>query len=173
MNMKMDNISRRTMLAGSAMAAAFAGLAPLVANAGIVTSGYAHDTLTIGLFSADISSLAVNKALHPMAQQFARLEEAEAEAVGGLLLGAGAAKPKRPDALAETFDKLKEMEPGTGFDRLYLRSEIDGHQELLKIQKRRVAEGKAGIDTTIATILVPFIDSHLAMLQAVENSMAK
>ncbi|TNB47446.1 DUF4142 domain-containing protein [Martelella lutilitoris] len=170
--MNMTNISRRKVIIGGAVAAAHAALAPVVAEANIVTSGYAHDTLTIGLFSADISRLAVNKALHPMVQQFARLEASEAEAVGDLLLGAGAATPKRPDALAETLARLKKMDPGTSFDLHYVRAEIDGHEDLLKIQKRRVAEGKAGIDTTMATLLVPFIETHLAMLQAVENSIA-
>nr|WP_272211979.1 DUF4142 domain-containing protein [Marinicella sp. W31]MDC2877871.1 DUF4142 domain-containing protein [Marinicella sp. W31] len=160
------------MMIGGAMAAAFTGLAPMVANANIVTSNYASSTLTIGLFSGDISKLAVNKAVHPMVQHFARLEQEETSAVGGLLLGAGAAKPDRPETLADTLKKLKAMDPGTKFDRLYLRSEIDGHEELLKIQKQRVKEGKAGMDTTIATILVPFIESHLVMLHAARNSMA-
>ncbi|MBB4122108.1 DUF4142 domain-containing protein [Martelella radicis] len=171
--MNMTNISRRKVIGSGAVAAALAALAPVVAEANIVTSGYAHDTLTIALFSADISKLAINKALHPMVQQFARLEASEAEAVGNLLLGAGAIMPKRPDALAETLTTLKKMDPGTGFDLHYVRAEIDGHEDLLKIQKRRVAEGKAGIDTTIATLLVPFIETHLAMLQAVENSIAR
>ncbi|PRX06522.1 UNVERIFIED_ORG: uncharacterized protein DUF4142 [Martelella mediterranea] len=172
MNMTTTDLNRRRVLIGSAMAAAFTGLAPVIANANIVTSDYADKTLTIGLFSGDISTLASKKAVHPMVQQFARLEEGEATAVGGLLLGAGAAKPERPKEFAHTLAELKKMDPGTKFDLLYVKSEIDGHEALLKIQKQRVKEGKTGMDTTIATILVPFIESHLVMLQAVRNSMA-
>lgn len=166
------NLSRRSLMIGSAMAATLTGLVPIMAHADDAAAEYASHTLKIGLFSGDISALASTKATHPMVQHFARLEEGEATAVGGLLLGAGATKPERPKVFAETLTKLNDMKPGSDFDLLYIKSEIDGHEALLEIQKKQVKAGGSGMDATIATILVPFIESHLVMLHAARNSVA-
>ncbi|AJY45954.1 DUF4142 domain-containing protein [Martelella endophytica] len=170
----MSNIdmSRRRIMIGGAMAGALAALVPAAAMASAPKENYAERTLTIGLFSGDISALAAIKAAHPVVQRFAKLEHDEASAVGGLLLGAGAATPQRPRDFADTVAKLKQMDRGTAFDLLYVDTEIEGHKALLGIQAGQVKVGGSGLDVTVATILVPFIESHLDMLHAVRTDLS-
>lgn len=169
-----QTVSRRRLLMGGAMTAALAGLTPSLASAasaGTLNANYAEETLKIGLFSGDISALAENKASHSQVKQFASLEYDEASAVGGLLLGAGASKPERPKHFADTLARLTKMDAGDRFDRMYLVAEIEGHQELLMIQKAEAASAGEGIAKTISTVLVPFIESHLVMLKTLHQGL--
>ncbi len=165
------HISRRNLLVGSAVAATLTGVAPGLVSAATAPTpaDYSAKTLTIGLFSGDISALAKEKATNPGLKQFAGLEYDEASAVGGLLLASGASKPSRPDDLTRTFSALREMKPGDAFDHLYLAAEIKGHTQLLEIQKQQAGVHADGLDHTVSTIMVPFIESHLAMLQQIKS----
>lgn len=165
------SFDRRTILTGAALA--------LPASAGLLASSVAHaggswvvDTLRIGTFSGDISTLAVEKLTNPAALEFAKVELEEAKAVGGLLLGAGYTPPPRPENLKKLQAELEAMEAGVEYDRKYLAVELQGHETLRPTQAAEIAHGRPGEDKTIATVLLPLVNSHIAMIKYTQGIVA-
>ncbi|KZL21469.1 hypothetical protein PsAD2_00764 [Pseudovibrio axinellae] len=133
-------------------------------------SEYTTKTLTISPFSLAISDLAMKKASNPMVQLFAKLEAGEQTAVSQVIVSTGATPPARPAALENIYQKL-DAASGADFDRLYISTEITGHEELLSVQLPEAGKKPVNVDVATATILVPFIHTHLAMLSEIQKQL--
>ena len=134
------------------------------------STDYTNKTLTISLFSLAISEMAVTKAANPQVHQFAELESEEQTAVSHVIESTGATPPPRPAALEDIYKKL-EAASGSDFDRLYISTEITGHEDLLKIQMPESGKKPVNVDVATATILVAFIHTHLAMLAEIRKQI--
>ncbi|MAM11487.1 MAG: hypothetical protein CML23_13700 [Rhizobiaceae bacterium] len=170
-------LCRRNIFIGGAVTAAMTALTSVSASVSALADEppdeYCEQTLKLDLFSCDISELAAKKAVHPVVYKFAELESEEAQAIAGVLLKAGGLRPERPDALSQTVDTLKRMDPGPAFDLAYIEHQIDNHKSLLKVQKREVDDAsREGVQKTVATVLVPLIASHLDMLHTAHADLA-
>ncbi|SDR35926.1 DUF4142 domain-containing protein [Pseudovibrio sp. Tun.PSC04-5.I4] len=172
MNTGKLQISRRKTLIGLSGA--------LLATPALITSAsadhhaggeYVDKTLTISPFSLAISEMAETKASNPLVRQFAKLEKGEQTAVSHLIESTGAIAPPRPPALEDIYKKL-EAASGEDFDRLYISTEIIGHEDLLAVQMPESGKNPINVNVATATILVPFIHTHLTMLAEIRKQIS-
>ncbi len=139
---------------------------------------YKRYTLAAGSLSKQSSQLAMQKSENAKVKQFAGFEVAEQTAIAQVLTN----QLKPGDAAFDDrqAEALKELQgaPGAGFDKAYIKAQIDGHSELLGIQQSFL-DGK-GQDTAsmlssdtahIATLAKAVIEMHLAMLKDLNNTI--
>jgi putative membrane protein len=84
--------------------------------------------------------VALQRAQHPKVKEFAQLETAEPETVADVLkaINAAADMTAAPQVGGEApglLQKLKESQRSI-FDREYIQAQLNGHQELFKIQEQ-------------------------------------
>jgi putative membrane protein len=124
--------------------------------------GRETEALGGGEFAMQTSGLALRRARHPRLRKFARLETSEQLAYAAALGARHGGVPLRP--YQKALLRLSETPAGPAFDRAYLRGQILGHRELLRIN-RSLASGGRGIVRSVATVAVPAIETHLAILR--------
>ncbi len=134
------------------------------------STDYTNKTLTISPFSLAISEMATVKAANPLVRQFAELESEEQTAVSKVIESTGATPPPRPANLDDIYRKL-EAASGDDFDRLYISTEITGHEDLLAVQTPEAGKNPVNVDVATATILIAFIHTHLAMLAEIRKQI--
>ena len=126
---------------------------------------YEKSTLLIGSFSKSISEMASQKAKNKMLREFAGYEIAEQTAIAEVLKNELDPKPPNPtDKQQEMLHKLGN-ETGESFDKAYIKAEIEGHEQLLALQKAYLdIHGFKSDGGHIAKLAETVIDMHLAML---------
>jgi putative membrane protein len=184
---------RRHLLLGAAAVTAFAvpasaqtrGPAPGPApEMGPAETTHAQQTMKTGALALATSRLAVDKAQNPLLKQFAKFEVAEQETIaeivktmqGGNLANAegsapnAEAKARAGDEGNKALDKLKNAKTGADFDSEYIRVQIEGHQELLKIQETYIKSGKVREQVSVAKLARGQIKEHLTLLDYIKSN---
>ncbi len=144
----------------------------------IGADAYKRYTLAAGSLSKQTSQLAMQKAQNAKVKQFAGFEIAEQTAIAQVLTNQ--LKPGDAPLDDRQAAALKELQgvSGAGFDKAYIKAQIDGHSELLGIQQSFL-DGK-GQDTAsmmssdtahIATLAKAVIEMHLAMLKDLNDTL--
>jgi putative membrane protein len=174
--------NRRTMLV--TLAAAGLGTTALIMPRPVLAqttpseggnqSDYVVRTLTVGTLALRTSQIAANKAQNAMVKTFAGLEVGEQTAVATVLSStqAGKTPPALAEDMATRIEDLNAMEAGAGFDRAYIDGQIDGHQQLLEIQKTLSGEMTATVEVITAKLVEQAVTSHLAMLDFIKSILA-
>ena len=135
--------------------------------------GYAEETLKVGTFLKMTSEIAREKAQGPKVQEFAALEIEEEEAVTAVLTGLGATAPDTLEGdLAAMVQTLRDAEAGAAFDAAYLDAQIMGHEMALPVQEQMAQMEEISVPVATAKLLVPAIQSHLAMLRTIQEMSA-
>jgi putative membrane protein len=169
-------LDRRTALLGLAgglatLLAPGAALAQFGAGMGVGSAAqFRTMALMGGEFALQTSQLALQRARNPLVREFAQLESNEQVAYAGSLGATPGGVPLRPDQ-AQLLQQLSQTPPGSRFDRLYVRGQIIGHQELLALNSSYVQSG--GSDTlgrAVANLAVPSIQTHLAILSRLQRA---
>lgn len=117
-----------------------------------------------GDFATMTSRLALKRGGSAVAN-FAKLEIEEQMAVAeafGSKPGAAGLTPKQSAMLAEL-----EATPDADFDAMYVKGQIMGHQELLTLHRSYSNRGKDPMAVGAATVAVPSIKTHLALLNGI------
>jgi putative membrane protein len=124
-----------------------------------------------GEYSIETSHLALTRSRNPHIREFAQLEIAEQVSVAAAL-GAqpGTVRP-RPDQLA-LVQSLAAMRSGPAFDRAYIAGQIKGHQELLANNEAAIRSPADPAIRRVATLSVPTIQTHLAILARLRAGLA-
>jgi len=187
---------RRHLLFGAAVATAFAvpalaqtrgpagGSAP---EMGPAETTHSQQTMKSGALSLATSRLAVDKAQNPLLKQFARFEVAEQETIAEIIktmqgANGSTAEGSAPNAEAKAMigdegnkilDKLKSAKAGADFDIEYVKAQIDGHQELLKIQETYIKSGKAREQISVAKLARGQVKEHLTLLDYIKSNAKK
>jgi putative membrane protein len=171
--------------------AAFVGsISPLFAQtrAGSTPSGqigqaeaqHIKDTMKVGSIALATSRLALEKAPNAKVKQFAQFEVAEQQTISDVLsaiesdgkaaattgqdAGDGRSQPQLDQAGQQMLKRLQEAKAGTEFDREYVSAQIDGHQQLMKIQESYINSGKNVLNLSIAKLARGQIKEHLTLL---------
>lgn len=116
-----------------------------------------------GEFALQTSQLALQRSRNPMVRDFAQLESNEQVAFAASLGATPGGVPLRPDQAA-MLQQLAAMRPGPAFDRMYVRGQIMGHNELLGLNLAYARGGGDPLGRSVATLAVPSIQTHLTML---------
>lgn len=163
-------IRRNLLLAGAAGAGvASALLRPAAAQAPDRTTQMALGGMAFALAT---SQLAAQRAEGSLARTFAQLETeeqmafTEARRMAGLPLPS----PSMMDAQKQQMVQQLQSMSGAQFDRMYIQGQLMGHQELLQLHQTLAQSGATQGDRMLATVAVPAIKSHLAMLQGIQQT---
>jgi putative membrane protein len=188
-------LNRRILVAGAAVAAAVPTIA-LAQNAqkdaqpnaagmqfGDAEKEHAQKTLATGAAAMLTSKIALQKASHPMVKMFAQFEVDEQQTVADVIMQTQKGQPSSSmnppsdkDAQAsldakgkDMVNKMQQMQAGAEFDRAYIAGQIDGHNELLRIQETYIKSGKNLACMNSAKLARGQIKEHLAMLQHIRE----
>ena len=70
--------------------------------------------------------------------------------------------------------RLSKAQPGAAFDKDYVALQIQGHQELLKIQESYLQQSAGNREmTNVAKLARGQIKEHLALLQDIQKELGK
>jgi putative membrane protein len=136
---------------------------------------YMQRTLMIGTVSLETSKLAQEKARNDDVQQFAKFEAEEAQTVAEILRSMGdpsstASTQAQPQGeMAQMAEKLRGMQAGAEFDRMYVTGQLQAHQELLKVQEEYIRGGQNMHVKHIAMLAAGRIREHIADLQDLQK----
>jgi putative membrane protein len=134
---------------------------------------YVTQTLTVGTVAMQTSEVAAEKAQNEMVKEFANLEVAEQQTIASVLSSteAGKSPPQLPEAEAAKVQELSDMEAGPEFDAKYIQGQIDGHNQLLEIQRTLSSETVASVEAITARLAEQAVTSHLAMLNHIQMQL--
>ncbi|MDB5369023.1 MAG: hypothetical protein JWP20_581 [Roseomonas sp.] len=130
-------------------------------------SALSQRILAASTFATTSSQLALTKAESPIVKVFAKFEVAEQESILRATQLAGITVPQSVQLDSEQAQMLQQLQglSNAEFDRMYVRGQLAGHQELLTLHQRRLTAGTRD-EQIISTIAVATIEQHIAMLQA-------
>ena len=124
-------------------------------------------------FALATSQLAMQRAGSPLARTFAQLEAEEQTAFSEArrMAGVPVPSPSLMDAQKQQMVQQLQTMSGPQFDRMFIQGQLMGHQELLQLHQTLAQSGSTQADRILATVAVPAIKSHLAMLQGIQQQM--
>jgi predicted outer membrane protein len=146
--------------------------------------------LALSTVSLQQSNFAHSKAQNPRVKQFAEFEIAEQNlltdimhsfadpnATASTTQGAqqsAATAPELPQKDAQAMERLSKAEPGAAFDKDYVALQIEGHQQLLKLQESHLQQASGNREmANLAKLARGQIKEHLALLQDMQKELGK
>ncbi len=115
-----------------------------------------------GEFAIQTSQVALERSRNARVREFAQLEINEQIAYAAALGARPGSIALRPDH-AQMLQQLQAMS-GSSFDRMYVRGQIMGHNELLALNSAYSRAGFESQGRSVATLAVPSIQTHLTIL---------
>jgi len=151
---------------------------------------YIQQALALSTVSLQQSNFALSKAQNPRVKQFAEFEVgeqnllteimhsfADPNATASTTRGAQAAAstaPELPAKDAQAMERLSKAPAGAAFDKDYVALQIQGHQELLKLQEDYLKQGSGNRETTnVAKLARSQIQEHLTKLQDIQKELGR
>lgn len=161
---------RRSLFIGSAAALAAVPFSTLAAHAqASAVDDSKLPALMGGDFATASSQLALEKSRNGAITTFAQLEVAEQAAVATAFGSKPGAAGVREDHAA-MLAQLEALD-GAEFDVMYVQGQIAGHEELLAIHQDYATSGEDPMARGASIVGVTGIQTHLAMLRAIQQSL--
>jgi putative membrane protein len=188
----MTMMKRRVVLAGIAAAVTTPAFAqnPSARGAGSASADdekqWIAQTMPIGALSLAVSRIAEQKVRFPKLKEFAQFEVGEQETVADVLKSlenpgqvSGTVKPPSEAELQasldqnakQTVEKMRSAPAGAVFDREYLEAQIQGHEQLLRIQEDYLKSGRGLGSVNVAKLARGMIKEHLQLLADIRGEM--
>jgi putative membrane protein len=165
-------MDRRNALAVLAIAFAAPGMAYSKESAmGETEREHAMETLAVGTIALETARIAEEKAQNAWVKKFAQYEVAEQTTLAGILKSMGAEPPKLTDKQSAVITKTKEAKPGESFDKDFLANQLDGHNELLKIQEAYISKGKDEAAVNLSKLARAQIKEHIDLIETIRKNM--
>ena len=131
---------------------------------------HAQETLAADLASLETSKIALQKGQGAWVKKFAQYFIAEQQTIAEILQPAGGAAPNISDKQAGMVKELQSAE-AAAFDKAYVQGQIQGHQELLKIQETYISAGKDKDHVSLAKLARGQIKEHIDLLQTIQKEI--
>jgi putative membrane protein len=138
---------------------------------------YVMQTGMTGAVALRTSQIAQRKVSDPRLRSFADSEVMEQETISrilmehGQMIGRPMAPPAPDPRMAPVISELERTPRGLQFDRAYLRGQIQGHEELLRIQEQYIRGGRNTHLRHVAMLARGQITDHLKMLREVQGTL--
>ena len=138
---------------------------------------YAADTGMTGAVALQTSQIALRKASDPRVRSFAQSEVMEQETISRILmenaqLAGQPMAPPRPDPrMAGMITELDRARGGPMFDAMYVRGQIQGHEQLLRIQEDYLRGGRNVHVRHVAMQARGQIMDHLKILRDLQGTL--
>lgn len=136
---------------------------------------YMQRTLMIGTVSLETSKVAQEKARNDDVKQFAKFEAEESQTVAEILRSMGdpsstsSTQAQPQGEMAQMAEKLRGMQAGAEFDRMYVTGQLQAHQELLKVQEEYIRGGQNMHVKHVAMLAAGRIREHIEDLQDLQK----
>ena len=136
---------------------------------------YMQRTLMIGTVSLETSKTAQEKARNDDVKEFARFEAEESQTVAEILRSMGdpsstsSTQAQPQGEMAQMAEKLRGMQAGAEFDRMYVTGQLQAHQELLKVQEEYIRGGQNMHVKHVAMLAAGRIREHISDLQDLQK----
>ncbi|KAA2241222.1 DUF4142 domain-containing protein [Salinarimonas soli] len=171
-------LAQQTMGSGSS-GAAMSGTSSQMSG-GMMPMGqaeqqYMQRTMMVGSVALETSKIALEKARNDDVKQFAKFEAEEQQTVAEIIRSMGdpsstASTQSMPQGdMAQMVEKLRGTQAGAEFDRMYVMGQIQGHQELLKVQEEYIRGGQNMHVKHIAMLAAGRIREHIEDLQDLQK----
>ncbi|WP_114943752.1 DUF4142 domain-containing protein [Microvirga calopogonii] len=151
---------------------------------------YVEQMLRLSTVSLQQSNFAHSKAQNPRVKQFANFEIAEQNLLTDIMRSfadpsatasttqgarqSAATAPELPQKDAQAMERLSKAQPGPAFDKDYVAMQIEGHQELLKLQESHLQQASGNREmTNLAKLARGQINEHLALLQDMQKELGQ
>jgi predicted outer membrane protein len=151
---------------------------------------YIEQMLALSTVSLQQSNFAHSKAQNPRVKQFAEFEIgeqnlltdimrsfADPNATASTTQGArqsAATAPELPQKDAQSMERLSKAQAGAAFDKDYVALQIEGHEQLLKLQESHLQQASGNREmTNIAKLARGQIKEHLVLLQDMQKELGK
>jgi|GEM_PF-1000629 len=124
-------------------------------------------------FALATAQLAERMAENPAVKLFGQLEAEEQTAFMTARQMAGLRVPTvelMREEQRQMMIRMRDMR-GAEFDRAFIRAQVQGHQELLRLHQAAAQNPTSREEGMLATVAVPPIRTHLVMLEGIERSM--
>jgi putative membrane protein len=124
-------------------------------------------------FALTTAQLAERKAENGAVRLFGRLEAEEQTAFTTARETAGLRVPTielMSEQQRRMMLELRDME-GSRFDRMFLQGQVAGHQALLELHEAAMRSPTSREEGMLATVAIPAIRTHQAMLDGIQRSM--
>jgi putative membrane protein len=138
---------------------------------------YAMDTGMVGAVALQTSRIAQQRVNDPRLRSFTESEVMEQETLSRILMEHGqmSGRPLPPPApdprMAPMISDLERARPGLQFDRTYLRGQIQGHEQLLRIQDDYLRSGRNTHLRHVAMLARGQIMDHLKTLREIHGTL--
>ena len=132
---------------------------------------YAMQTLAVGSVALETAQIAEQKAENPWVKKFAQYEVAEQRTIAEILKSMGGHPAKLTDKESAMITKAKEAKAGKSFDEEFLSGQLEGHQELLKIQNTYIDKGKDEAAVNLAKLARAQIKEHIDLIETIQKQM--
>lgn len=163
-------MNRRNAVALLAMSFAAPSVA-FAATMGEAEKEHAEQTLAVGSVALETSKAAQSKVTGAWVKKFTAYEIAEQTTIAEILKSMGAVPPKMTDKQVAIIAKAKDGKAGADFDRSYVADQIDGHNQLLKIQDTYIGKGKDAGAIGLAKLARAQIKEHIDLLETIQKEM--
>jgi putative membrane protein len=141
------------------------------AKMGDAETEHAAQTLAAGSVALETSKAAQEKAENAWVKKFASYEVAEQSTIAEILKSMGAVPAKLTEKQTAAVAKAKEAKAGGSFDREYVATQIEGHNELLRIQETYIGKGKDQATVGLAKLARSQIKEHLDLLATIQKDL--
>ena len=157
--------------------------APLATSDSSAT--HMQQTLAVGALSLMMSRVAASKVKLGALKQFVGFEITEQETVASVLKAMSmpgtppsglVPPPSDTEVMANLdqkgkamMDKLRALQPGTEFERSYVKAQIDTHKQLLEIQEAYLKSPDNPDETNVAKLAKGMIAEHLILLGDIQK----
>ncbi len=151
---------------------------------------YVMQALAMSTVSLQQSNFAISKAQNPRVKRFAEFEIAEQNNLTEILHSfadpaatastttgaqqAASTAPVLPQKDSAAMERMSRAQPGAAFDQEYVALQIQGHQDLLKLQEGYLQNTSGNREmTNVARLARSQIQEHLTMLQDIQKELGR
>jgi putative membrane protein len=132
---------------------------------------HANETLAIGKVALETAEIAEEKAQNAWVKRFAKYEVAEQKTLAEILMSMGPEPPKLTEKQSSIIQKAKEGKAGAAFDEQFLRAQLDGHHELLKVQTTYIDSGKDEAAIKLSKLASAQIKEHIDLIETIQKQL--
>jgi predicted outer membrane protein len=151
---------------------------------------YVQQVLALSTVSLQQSNFAISKAQNPRVKRFAEFEIAEQNLLTDIMHSfadpaatastttgaqqAASTAPELPQKDSAAMERMSRAQAGAAFDQEYVAMQIQGHQELLKLQEGYLQNASGNREmANVAKLARGQIQEHLTLLQDMQKELGR
>ena len=127
-----------------------------------------HEEVSTGQSAAESENSAVAAFGRQMVEDHTRLNDE----LGVIAKGLGITPPDSPSLTQQAKGAATAVLPGATFDRTYIATQVEDHQETLELMRNEASNGNDPQLKAFAQRAVPIIERHLAEAEKLQQQIA-